>query len=67
MSGLNGKTGSVIPFAGGAGIVGGGSFTAQFVQAPAITCALIIKSFGKFSLVVEGATITTVMDTVAVE
>src|ERR1700683_3020763 len=54
VSGLDRKAGAAVPFEGRASVVRGRPLAAEFVQAPAVACSLIVERLGKLSLIVEG-------------
>ncbi|OPZ10805.1 MAG: hypothetical protein BWZ07_02423 [Alphaproteobacteria bacterium ADurb.BinA280] len=67
MAGLDRERHAVVPLHGRAGVVGHGTFAANFVQTPAIACAFVIEALGEQALVVERPTVAAIMDGIAEE
>ena len=55
MAGLNRKTGPVVPFDAGAGVMRGWPLAPEFEKAPALARAFVVEGMRELSLVVEGA------------
>lgn len=52
---------------GGAGVVGHRALAAELEQAPALACPFVVEGLCELALIVEGATVAAVVDTLAVE